>query len=108
MHQTLEMTARLTARCVDVAVVIHPITLAAKRSAGSAGTACCSAATSLGGLACQRLCGVGHPGVVDHRFLHRHFDALTSAGVLALIQRGEDANRGVKTGARVTDIWTWF
>ena len=40
---------------------------------------------------------------VDHRLLHRDFDALAATGGLALQQRGQDADRHVQPGAGVAD-----
>ena len=40
---------------------------------------------------------------VHHRVLHRHLDVLALAGGMALLQRRQDADRHVHTGAGIPD-----
>src|SRR5207237_10419023 len=55
------------------------------------------------GYAPQRLGGVGDAAVIDDAFLHRQLDTLALAGELALVERGENADRAVQPGAGVAD-----
>src|SRR5207237_1431759 len=57
------------------------------------------------GYAPQRLGGVGDAAVIDDAFLHRQLDALALAGQLALVERGENPDRAVQSGAGVADRW---
>ena len=44
------------------------------------------------------------PAEVEHAVLHRREHALAAAGLLALEQRGDDAEREVQPGAGVADL----
>src|SRR6185437_12417196 len=45
-----------------------------------------------------------HATQVQHAVLHRGIDLLPAAGGLALIERADDAERQMKTGAAVADL----
>src|ERR687888_327640 len=54
-------------------------------------------------VAGRELPGERDAAVVDDRVLHRDLDALALPGLGALVERGQDADRGVQARARVSD-----
>src|SRR3984893_15109531 len=95
-------------RSVDIAVVVWPAALARIGLARRVGAHDALIAHARRGMAPQILGGVGDAAVTDNAFLHRALDLLALAGELALIQRPENADRGVQAGAGVADRQTGF
>src|SRR5205807_282372 len=102
VQQTLPVVVPRAGR-VDVAVVVRAATFAGVRLAGRVGAHDAAVADARRGLVPQQLTGVGDAAEVDHGLLHGDFDALAAPGELALVQRGQDADRGMQAGARVAD-----
>jgi len=46
-----------------------------------------------------------HPHQVDDRVLHGHLDLLAAAGRMALLQRCQNTDRHVHSGAGIPDRW---
>src|SRR6266851_248867 len=88
-------------RCVDVTVVVRAAALALVGLARRVGTQHTAVANPRRRSVGHQLAGVRNATEIDDRLLHRHFDALAFASELALIQRGQDANRGVQARPRV-------
>src|SRR5712691_2406473 len=99
---------RVGARGIDIAIVVRSATLAGISLARRVGAHDALIAHARRGMAPQILGGVGDAAVIDNAFLHRALDLLALAGELALIQRPENADRGVQARAGVADRQTGF
>src|SRR5437899_12741975 len=94
---------RVGARGIDIAIVVRAAALARIGLARRVGAHDALIARARRGFAPQRLSRVGDAAIIDDAFLHRQLDALALAGELALVERGENADRAVQPGAGIAD-----
>src|SRR6266851_3394586 len=99
---------RVGARGIDIAIVVRSAALAGVSLARRVGAHDALISHARRGMAPQILGGIGDAAIIDDAFLHRALDLLALAGELALIQRPENADRGVQAGAGVADRQTGF